>query len=101
MMEPKLYIRWVAVVLMALGFSTACQPSQPSLGGGEQTDEGGLVPSAGRRKRQTNPNSDHCQKQKKVCIAKCTAENLPTHTPSGDPFFKCLADCMREAGCRS
>lgn len=103
----------VIAALMILGLSIACDAGQRSFGNDEQpkekiilhvaisSDEGWLVPSATRKKRQANPNSDYCQKQKKTCIAKCTAENLPTHTPSGDPFFKCLADCMREAGCRA
>jgi RHS repeat-associated protein len=41
---------------------------------------------------------ERCRKAKQECIEECT-ELLPTGTWSGDPFFKCLRDCMVRKGC--
>ncbi len=44
-------------------------------------------------------NEIDCKKVKEYCIAKCTAETLPTYEPGGDPFFLCLRQCKESFGC--
>jgi len=44
----------------------------------------------------TGSKSDYIEAKKK-CIEECIDE-LPTGTYNGDPFYKCLRDCMERAG---
>lgn len=105
-------MRIASFTVLALSLLLACKPNPSSLDSSQRPEEknlldGSISPgdqwstrSGTKKKSQTNPSSAYCQKKKKACIAKCTAETLPTQSPGGDPFFKCLGDCMREAGCR-
>lgn len=45
------------------------------------------------------PLSDACREAKEACIVECSDSHLPTGTYSGDPFHKCVTDCMKRAGC--
>jgi hypothetical protein len=42
---------------------------------------------------------ERCKQVLAFCIAKCTAEAIPSGSPSGDPFFKCRKDCLDAANC--
>nr|MBA2708243.1 RHS repeat-associated core domain-containing protein [Gemmatimonadaceae bacterium] len=46
------------------------------------------------------PKKPNCKKQKVICVTQCVAEALPTGEYSGDPFYKCVYDCMEAAGCK-
>ncbi|MBL8513990.1 MAG: RHS repeat-associated core domain-containing protein, partial [Betaproteobacteria bacterium] len=42
-----------------------------------------------------------CQQVGNICRRKCSDETLPTRDrcSQGNPFFNCLNDCLKEAGC--
>lgn len=43
--------------------------------------------------------SQRCRRVKEACIISCGSSTLPTWDPSGNPFHKCLRECMERAGC--
>jgi hypothetical protein len=42
---------------------------------------------------------ERCKKVKRMCIDKCTDDELPTHKNDGMPYHKCLRECLEADGC--
>lgn len=42
---------------------------------------------------------ERCKKIKRMCIDKCTDDELPTHKNDGMPYHKCLRKCLEAEGC--
>lgn len=43
--------------------------------------------------------SKKCRRVKAACIISCGDSELPTWDPGGNPFHKCMRECMEAAGC--
>ena len=42
---------------------------------------------------------ERCKKVKKMCIKRCTDEEIPTGKYDGMPYHKCLRECLEDYGC--
>jgi hypothetical protein len=40
-----------------------------------------------------------CRRVKEACIISCSDAELPTWDPGGNPFHRCMRECMERAGC--